>query len=78
MGIEALACVKTGGTLVTLPSVTKDEVIAAGNAAGVKVEPIRVEPNSEQLDKLAGLYVDNKAGIAVSKHLPIRKRRKSL
>ncbi|WP_420554695.1 NADP-dependent oxidoreductase [Neptuniibacter marinus] len=71
VGIEALACVKTGGTLVTLPSVTKDEVIAAGNAAGVKVEPIRVEPNSEQLDKLAGLYVDKKLELQLANTYPL-------
>ncbi|WP_027858369.1 NADP-dependent oxidoreductase [Marinobacterium jannaschii] len=52
-GIAALQTLTPGGTLVTLPSVTKDAVIAAGEALGLKVEPIRVEPNAVQLSELA-------------------------
>lgn len=54
-GIAALACLKQDGVLVTLPSVTKDAVIAAGEQAGKRVESIRVEANAEQLDQLAKL-----------------------
>ncbi|WP_299182392.1 NADP-dependent oxidoreductase [uncultured Neptuniibacter sp.] len=66
VGIDALRCVKPGGTLVTLPSVTKDEVIAAGKKMKVTVEPIRVEPSSEQLDRLAGLYADRKLQLLIA------------
>jgi len=52
-GIAALNCLRSGGTLVTLPSVTKDAVIAAGDKLGMKVLPIRVEPNASQLSELA-------------------------
>lgn len=71
VGIDALSCVKPGGTLVTLPSVTKDEVIAAGKAMKVKVEPIRAEPNSEQLDRLAGLYADRKLSLKIADTYPL-------
>ncbi|WP_415899575.1 NADP-dependent oxidoreductase [Neptuniibacter sp. QD48_11] len=73
IGIEALNCVKPGGTLVTLPSVTKDAVIAAGKAMKVKVEPIRVEANNEQLDRLAGLYADRKLALQLADTYPIEK-----
>ncbi len=70
-GIEALKCVKPKGTLITLPTVTKDEVIAAGEKLKVKVEPIRVEPNSRQLDQLAGLYADKKLTLNVAGTYPL-------
>ncbi|MFT6351746.1 NADP-dependent oxidoreductase [Neptuniibacter pectenicola] len=71
VGIEALACVKPGGTLVTLPSATKDEVIAAGDAIKVNVEPIRVEPNSDQLGQLAGLYAEKKLCLNLANTYPL-------
>jgi NADPH:quinone reductase-like Zn-dependent oxidoreductase len=71
IGIDALRCVKPGGRLVTLPSVTKDAVIEAGKTMKVKVEPIRVEPNSEQLDRLAGLYVDRKLVLNIADTFPL-------
>ncbi len=72
VGIDALRCVKPGGTLVTLPSVTKDEVIAAGKQMKVVVEPIRVEPNAEQLDRLAGLYADRKLSLLLAETFPLK------
>ncbi|WP_339891352.1 NADP-dependent oxidoreductase [Neptuniibacter pectenicola] len=71
VGIEALACVKPGGTLVTLPSATKNEVIAAGDAIKVNVEPIRVEPNSDQLGQLAGLYAEKKLCLNLANTYPL-------
>eukprot|EP00764_Aduncisulcus_paluster_P007953 gnl/Carplike_NY0171/2593_a3479_366.p1 GENE.gnl/Carplike_NY0171/2593_a3479_366~~gnl/Carplike_NY0171/2593_a3479_366.p1 ORF type:complete len:313 (-),score=11.11 gnl/Carplike_NY0171/2593_a3479_366:763-1701(-) len=71
VGIEALACVKPGGTLVTLPSATKDEVIAAGDAIKVNVEPIRVEPNSDQLGQLASLYAEKKLCLNLANTYPL-------
>ncbi len=73
VGIEALACVKPGGTLVTLPSATKNEVIAAGDAIKVNVEPIRVEPNSDQLGQLAGLYPEKKLCLNLGNTYPLAK-----
>ena len=71
-GINALRCVRPGGKLVTLPSATKDEVIAAGKAMKVNVFPIRVEPNSQQLDQIAGLYADRKLTLQVAKTFPLQ------
>ncbi|WP_286240600.1 NADP-dependent oxidoreductase [Neptuniibacter halophilus] len=73
VGVDALRCVKPGGTLVTLPSVTKDQVIEAGRAMKVKVEPIRVENNIEQLDRLAGLYADRKLQLQIAATYPLEK-----
>lgn len=58
-GIEALPCLKPDGILVTLPSVTKDQVIAAGKAQRRRVEAIRCEPSAEQLTKIAKLVAND-------------------
>ena len=71
-GINALRCVRPGGKLVTLPSATKDDVIAAGKAMKVNVFPIRVEPNSQQLDQIAGLYADRKLTLQVAETFPLQ------
>lgn len=71
VGIDALRCVKPGGRLVTLPSVTKDAVIAAGKAMKVKVEPIRVEANADQLAELAKLYAAGKLTLNVVADFPL-------
>ena len=54
-GISALACLAQQGVMITLPSVTKDAVIAAGESVGKQVLPIRVEPSATQLTQLAQL-----------------------
>ncbi|WP_293266902.1 NADP-dependent oxidoreductase [Neptunomonas sp.] len=69
--IEALSCLKASGTMVTLPSVTKDEVIAAGEKLGVNVLPLRVEPNAEQLNSLAELSACNQLTLNISSTYPI-------
>jgi NADPH2:quinone reductase len=57
-GISALACLAQQGIMITLPSVTKDAVIAAGESVGKQVLPIRVEPSASQLTQLAQLNAD--------------------
>ncbi len=57
-GISALACLAQQGVMITLPSVTKDAVIAAGESVGKQVLPIRVEPSATQLTQLAQLHAD--------------------
>ncbi len=69
--IEALACLKGSGTMVTLPSVTKDEVIAAGEKRGLNILPLRVEPNAEQLQSLAQLNASKHLRLNVTATYPI-------
>ncbi len=70
-GIAALKCLKQNGTLVTLPSVTKDAVIAAGDSVAKKVLPIRVEPHISQLAQLAELYASGQLKLDVAATYPL-------
>lgn len=76
-GKAALACLKPSGILVTLPSVTKDDVIAAGEALGKTVLPIRVEPNQSQLEQLASLVADNQLKLKISETFDIEETAKA-
>ncbi len=58
-GISALPCLKPEGVLVTLPSVTKEQVIAAGVAQRRRVEPVLCESSAEQLTQIAKLVADD-------------------
>jgi NADPH2:quinone reductase len=70
-GIDALACLKVTGTCVTLPSVTKDEIIAAGEVLGLKVLPLRVEPNATQLQSLAELSAQRRVRLNIAATYPL-------
>lgn len=69
--IQALPCLKPGGRMVTLPSVTKDAVMAAGDLRGVQVLPIRCEPSAKQLAEIAQLYADKKLCLNITDRLPL-------
>ena len=72
-GIEALSCLKNSGIMITLPSVTKDEVIAAGAALGLKVLPLRVEPNASQLSSMAELNAQQQLQLTIAATYPLEK-----
>ncbi|MGB0466032.1 MAG: NADP-dependent oxidoreductase [Pontibacterium sp.] len=70
-GLGALDCLAQDGTLVTLPSVTKDLIIAAGDAKGLNVLPIRAEANAEQLKEIAALYDQGKLQLNLAQSFPL-------
>ncbi len=71
--IDALPCLTQDGILVTLPSVTKDQVITAGQAQRRRVEGIRVEPSAEQLTQLAKLVADDVIHLHEAESFPLEK-----
>lgn len=71
VGISALSCLKEGGRLVTLPSVTADSVIRAAEADGKQALGIRVEPNGQQLGELAKLCAEGKLQLTLAGEVPL-------
>ena len=69
--IDALSCLKPGGLIVTLPSVTAAEVSAAAEQAGYRALGIRVEPNGEQLAHLASLVTAQQLTLSVAEVRPL-------
>ncbi|GGK61849.1 NADP-dependent oxidoreductase [Amphritea balenae] len=77
-GIEALSCLKPDGVLVTLPSVTKEQVIHAGEAQRRRVEPILCVSSAEQLSKIAELVADDKLRLHMTETFPIARAAEAL
>lgn len=71
VAIAALDALKPGGVMVTLPSVTAAEVMAAGEKRGRQVLSIRVEPNGPQLAELAALAEQGKLQLSLGEVLPL-------
>lgn len=69
--IRALSCLQPHGKLITLPSVTAAEVIAAGEAKGLKVSGIRARPDAGQLHELAMLASSGKVMLNLTDNLPL-------
>ncbi|GAA0698116.1 NADP-dependent oxidoreductase [Marinobacterium maritimum] len=69
--IKALDCLTPQGQMITLPSVTAAEVIAAGEARGLKVSGIRARPDGDQLQELAKLASCGKVMLNLSDSLPL-------
>lgn len=69
--IKALDCLNPHGRMVTLPSVTAAEVIAAGEAKGLHVSGIRARPDAAQLHELAMLASSGKVMLNLTDSLPL-------
>ncbi len=69
--IRALDCLAPQGRMVTLPSVTAAEVIAAGEARGLTVSGIRARPDGAQLQELAQLAACGKVMLNLTDSLPL-------
>lgn len=70
-GVDAVRALTSGGVLVTLPSVTKDQVIEAATAAGKRAEPIRVEPCGKQLAILVDQVAQGTLKLDIAAHYSI-------
>ncbi len=70
-GEASLACLTSNGMLVTLPSVTKDQLIAAGDSQGKRVEPLRVAANGKQLAELAQLCAAGTVKLTIAATVPL-------
>lgn len=71
VGIQALACLHPQGRMITLPSVTAAEVIAAGEARGLEVRNLRARPDGEQLHSLAQLASRGTVMLSLADSLPL-------
>lgn len=71
--IEALPCLKPDGVIVTLPSVTKEQVVAAGAAQRRRVETILCESSAEQLSQIAQLVADEELQLHTTETFPAEK-----
>ncbi|ASI22223.1 TPA: NADP-dependent oxidoreductase [Aeromonas salmonicida] len=65
-GKAALACVKPGGKLVTVPTITAQQIKEAAAGSGVEVLGMLVHPDSEQLANILILLRQGQVQVTVS------------
>ena len=65
-GKIALACVKPGGRLVTVPTITAQLIKDAGAAAGIEVVGMLVHPDQKQLSQMLMLLRQGEVKIAIA------------
>lgn len=70
-GKAALACVKPGGRLVTVPTITAQQIKEAGAEAGIEVLGMLVHPDSKQLPQVLMLLRQGDVHITISGEYPL-------
>ncbi|NUY56849.1 MULTISPECIES: NADP-dependent oxidoreductase [unclassified Salinivibrio] len=70
-GIEALASLKTGGRVVTVPTNTRDMITAAAAERGLKATGMLVEPNTWQTQRLLDMLDQGELHIDIAAVYPL-------
>lgn len=70
-GKAALACVKPGGRLVTVPTITAQQIKEAGAEAGIEVLGMLVHPDQKQLTQVLMLLRQGDVHITLSGEFPL-------
>ncbi|MGU5716816.1 NADP-dependent oxidoreductase [Aeromonas taiwanensis] len=70
-GKAALACVRSGGRLVTVPTITAQQIKDAGAGLGVEVLGMLVHPDQKQLTQMLMLLRQGEVQITVSSEFPL-------
>jgi NADPH:quinone reductase-like Zn-dependent oxidoreductase len=72
-GMRSAAMLRPDGLLITVPSATSREVVAAAAAAGVRATGILVEPDGHGLEQLAALVHDGLLRVHVDAVMPLER-----
>ena len=70
-GKAALACVKSGGRLVTVPTITAQQIKDAGAAAGIEVVGMLVHPDQKQLGQMLMLLRQGEVKVTLAGEFPL-------
>ena len=70
-GKAALACVKSGGHLVTVPTITAQLIKDAGAAAGIEVVGMLVHPDQKQLGQMLMLLRQGEVKVTLAGEFPL-------
>lgn len=66
-GIRSLKVIKPGGTLVTLPTITAEQVATAGQGRAIHVLNFTMSPDKDQLTQIAQLIADGTVKVNVTR-----------
>ncbi|WP_407331292.1 NADP-dependent oxidoreductase [Enterovibrio sp. 27052020O] len=70
-GEAALACVKQGGRVVTVPTITAERIINAAKTKGIEAQGMLVQPNPAQMDALLAKVAAGELHVEIAKTYPL-------
>jgi NADPH:quinone reductase-like Zn-dependent oxidoreductase len=70
-GKRSLSCLGERGVLVTIPTVTADDIISAAEELGLRAHGMTVRPDALHLDEIAELIEGGDVKVHVSKAFPL-------
>ncbi|WP_020407326.1 NADP-dependent oxidoreductase [Hahella ganghwensis] len=70
-GLQALDFLATGGTLVTLPTITAEQIVQAAKEQGKHARGYTVHPDAKQLQTLLDYVADKQLIINIQKRYPL-------
>ncbi|WP_394211507.1 NADP-dependent oxidoreductase [Enterovibrio calviensis] len=70
-GEAALACVKQGGRVVTVPTITAERIINAAKTKGIEAQGMLVKPNPVQMDALLAKVAAGELHVEIAKTYPL-------
>ena len=71
VGRQALDWLAVDGLMLTVPTITAAELVAAGEAQGKRVQGYTVQPNTDQLSQLVALVDQGALNLHISHRLPL-------
>lgn len=70
--IDAMVALKSGGCMVTLPSVTASQVMRAAEGTDIRVKTLRARPDAAQLKELAALAAVGLLRVELAASMPLQ------
>ncbi|KDM92603.1 NADP-dependent oxidoreductase [Photobacterium galatheae] len=71
VGIAALACVKPGGRVVTVPTITAEAVNASAKVAGLHAQGMLVSPSVAQNEQMLAMLANGELKIHIAAQFPL-------
>lgn len=71
-GLRSLAVLKSGGRIVTVPTITRDEILQRAKSLDIEATGMLAETNQNDLTSIANLIADGKVKINVAEALPMK------
>ncbi|UIP28441.1 NADP-dependent oxidoreductase [Photobacterium sp. TLY01] len=71
IGMAALSCVKPGGRVVTVPTITAESVTAAAKVTGLHAQGMLVSPSVAQNDQMLAMMAEGALTVLIADQFPL-------
>ena len=72
-GLRSLTVLKKGGRIVTVPTITRDQILEKAKTMDIKAMGMLAETNQKDLTMIAGLIAQGKVKMNIAKNVPAKR-----